>query len=420
MEPQSMKRSRGSAPGLKHLAFFEALAQNDESAPAFRAATAGLLALRLVDHWALAGPAMVEPESVSVSSVREAIMAMAANDPQREVLLGLINAMQTLHEVDLRAVLPRIFAYGGALERKALLALAADAYETVIRFGEDEDDGALVIDSYMRLGFCRRMLGQLAESDEVYATARQIAKRRRQPRLVLRSDMGRANVMMMRGNLPKAEQMFVEVCDASSRAGFTAEHAMALHMRAVVAQRRGQVTEAVCLAYDALKQTELPTERDRVLADIAAFFILLERHDSARDALLILDATAQTETIRADARVNMVALAARAGNREAFFRARQQVEPTSLSIECKVNFLIESARGFRSFGDEEAATELLEQARSLSATHGLNRSLFEADALLAKNSVVENTRRGEIPVLEEDPAAHVVQELRQMAAALPN
>ena len=87
-----MKRSRGSAPGLKHLAFFEALAENEESTPAFRAATAGLLALRLVDHWALAGPAMVEPESVSVSSVREAIMAMASNDPQREVLLGLINA----------------------------------------------------------------------------------------------------------------------------------------------------------------------------------------------------------------------------------------------------------------------------------------------------------------------------------------
>ncbi|HVT40473.1 MAG TPA: hypothetical protein VHE78_15630 [Gemmatimonadaceae bacterium] len=415
-----MKRSRGSAPGLKHLAFFEALAENEESTPAFRAATAGLLALRLLDHWALAGPTMVEPESLSVSSVREAIMAMASNDPQREVLLGLINAMQTLHEVDLRAVLPRIFAYAGALERRASLALAADAYETVIRYGEEEDDGALVIDSYLRLGFCRRMLGQLTESDEVYATARRIAKRRREHERLLRADMGRANVMMMRGNLPRAEEMFVEVCSTSARSGFVAEHAMALHMHAVVAQRRGRVTEAVCLAYEALKRTELPSERDRVLADIASAFILLERYDSARDALLVLDATAQTETIRADARVNMVALAARTGDRDSFFRARKQVEPMTLSVECEINFLIESARGLRLFGDDDSATGLLERARGLATTHGLNRSLFEADTLLAETGIPVSTTRGEIHVLGQDPAAHVVEELRQMAAGLLN
>ena len=135
-----MNRSRTSSPGLKHLAFFEALAETTENTPPYRAATAGLLALRLVDHWVLAGPAMVEPESVSVRSVREAIMAIESDDPQRESLLGLVNALQTPRAVDLQPILPRIFAYGRALEHRGNLALAADAYGSVVRFGDEELD----------------------------------------------------------------------------------------------------------------------------------------------------------------------------------------------------------------------------------------------------------------------------------------
>jgi tetratricopeptide (TPR) repeat protein len=414
-----MRSSRTSAPGLKHLAFFEALAESEESSSAYRAATAGLLTMRLVDHWVLAGPVMVEPESVSVKSVREAIMMIAANDPQREVLLGLVNAMQTLREVNLQPLLPRIYAYADTLERRGVLALAADAYESVIRFAEEEYDGTLIIDSYMRLGFCRRMLGVLTAADTAFATAGRIAKRRREPERVLRSDIGRANVMMMRGNLPKADEMLAAACRASAESGFAAEQAMALHMRAVVAQRRGRANDAVCMAYEALQLTEVPTERDRVLADIAAFFILLERYDAARDALLILDATAQTDNVRANARVNMVALASRTGDRALFTRARDLVERMTLPVEFEVNYWIESARGFSRFGEEEGANELLEKAKALAERHGLNRSVFEAEELLAKRgAIVSRATSGEIPY-EQDPAAHVAQELHQMAAQLP-
>ena len=84
------KRSGTSVPSLKHLAFFEALSEHDEKSPSALAATAGLLSLRMVDHWLLAGSIIVEPESVSVQSVRAAIMELPAADPLREVLLGLV------------------------------------------------------------------------------------------------------------------------------------------------------------------------------------------------------------------------------------------------------------------------------------------------------------------------------------------
>src|SRR6185437_103864 len=114
-----MKRTRTAALGLKHLAFFEAVGESEENSAKAYAATAGLLMLRLIDHWILAGPVMVEPESVSVRSVRNAIMQLESGDPSREILLGLVNAMQTVREVDIQPVLPRLFAYAGCLEKKA-------------------------------------------------------------------------------------------------------------------------------------------------------------------------------------------------------------------------------------------------------------------------------------------------------------
>jgi len=139
-----MKRARTQSLGLKHLPFFEAVGESEENSAKAHSATAGLLMLRLIDHWVLAGPVMVEPESVSVRSVRNAIMQLEANDPSREVLLGMINAMQTVREVDIPPVLPRLFAYAGCLEKRAELKLAADVYGTIARLAEEEYDADLL------------------------------------------------------------------------------------------------------------------------------------------------------------------------------------------------------------------------------------------------------------------------------------
>src|SRR5258708_19707822 len=101
-----MKRSRTMTPGLKHLAFFEAVGEAAENSPKAHSATAGLLMLRLIDHWVLAGPVMVEPESVSVKSLRNAIMQLDSKYPSRKVLLFLINTMHPIPELHIHPVLP--------------------------------------------------------------------------------------------------------------------------------------------------------------------------------------------------------------------------------------------------------------------------------------------------------------------------
>jgi hypothetical protein len=413
-----MKRSRTIAPGLKHLAFFEAVGEAAENSPKAHSATAGLLMLRLIDHWVLAGPVMVEPESVSVKSVRNAIMKLGATDPTREVLLGLINTMQTIREVDIQPILPRMFAYAGCLEKRTELSLASDVYGTIARLAEENFDADLLIDSFLRLGYCQRMMGALSEAEDSYSLAGKIAKRQKETARALRSQIGHAIVVMTRGNLPKADELLADIALESARAGFDAERARALHVQSTVAHRRGSLGGAVRLGYEALQLTAAPNERDLILGDIAAYFISMGRYQAARDALMILEATTTTELARVAARVNMVIIAARAGDESSFEGARARLEGLELTAEIEVNYLIESARGFRRFGEMTTAQELLERARELALAHSMNRSVFEVDEMLASVELPAELESGETRYADSDSAAEVELELRKMALAV--
>jgi tetratricopeptide (TPR) repeat protein len=402
--------------GLKHLPFFETLAEAEEGSAVALAATAGLLTLRLVDHWLLAGAVMVEPDSVSVQSVRRAIMALPTEDAEREVLLGLVNAMQSMRDARVESLMPRLAAYGAALEKRTAFKLAADVYETVARLGEDAFDGDLVVDAFLRLGYCRRTLGELNEAEGAYKEGGRLAKRRKETRRMLRARMGLANVLVMRGNLPKAESLYAEIQADAMSDECTPERAQALHGRSVIAQRSGRPAPAINLAYEALTLTESPAERERVLADLAAFLIVAERYDAARDALMILDVTAINEFVRHNTLINMVALAARSGDRQLFVDARMRLSGVDLAIEAKVNLLIESGRGFRAFDDESQAQGLLREAVTLSEQHGLNRSVIEAESLL-QMSPAPKPNGGPAPAWDASTAS-TEQGLRRMAAEL--
>jgi tetratricopeptide (TPR) repeat protein len=281
---------------LKHLPFFEVLASAPEGSAEARQATAGLLTLRMIDHWVLAGPAIVEPESVSVRSVRAAIMQLPAREPVREALLTVVNTMQMLRHVDLVPVLPRVFAYAQLLERHhGALPLAADGYESVIRLADAEFDAELVMDAMHRLSFCQRKLGQLDAATASSQAMSKLATRRKDRARQLRAKIGLGQVAMLREQYAQADTQFVEVEQAAERLELTRELAMATHNRAVVASRAGRTVDAVILAHRSLKATTDPVERDRVLGDLAAFLIQLEQYEAAIDALRIIEVTAASE-----------------------------------------------------------------------------------------------------------------------------
>jgi hypothetical protein len=122
--------------GLKHLPFFEAFGGSTKGTREGAIAESGLLMMRLIDHWILAGPAMVEPESASVRSNRNAAMAIPASSPYRPLMLGLVNEMQLRREVDVEAILPRLAEYAVLLDQEEWSKpLAADVRYTIERLG---------------------------------------------------------------------------------------------------------------------------------------------------------------------------------------------------------------------------------------------------------------------------------------------
>jgi hypothetical protein len=326
--------------------------------------------------------------------------------------------MQTLREVDIPPILPRLCAYAGCLEQRAELTLAADVYGTIVRLADEAYDGDLLLESLLRLAYCQRTLGALPEAERSYADVGRIAKKRKDVAGVMRAQIGIAVVALTRGNLPKAEEVLAHVATESARTGCRPEHARALHVQATVAYRRGALGGAVRLSYAALQLTEAPRERDLILADIAGYLIVTDRHAAAQDALMILDATAGSEVARLAARVNMVALGARAKNEGWFKSARTKIDAETLPAELRVNYLIESARGFRCFGDSDAATPLLEEARELATALQLNRSVFEVEEMLAERPTDVPATRGDIRVQDSDAAREVEEALRTMAAAV--
>ena len=149
-----MLHNRSALGGLKHVPFFEVIGREEEGSPRAHVATAGLLLLRLIDHWFLAGMVMVEPESQSIRSVRKAIAALPRECNHRDLLFGIVNTMQTSRIVDIEPVLPRLQAYARLLEYEEWTRpLASDVYHTArCLFLEQtaDDEPAAIFERLMR------------------------------------------------------------------------------------------------------------------------------------------------------------------------------------------------------------------------------------------------------------------------------
>lgn len=417
-----MKRNPHAQPTLKHLAFFEAVGASPEGSAEANAATAGLLVLRLIDHWTTIGSPMVEPDSVSIRSSRAAIMEIPALDPQREVLLGIVNTLQTMREVELGPVLPRLHAYATLLERRALNTLALDVYETIIRFSHDGYELELQYDALMRAGHCQSQLAQLDAAEATYAQAITLGKRMKSPERALRARMSAAVVPFMRGNFPKTRELF-DAIDADVRTARLEDDARrelqgTLHFaRSNMASRERKLDEALRHAHLALGLHRSTVDRERTLSQIAVIMLTAERWEAARTALTIVDLTTIREETRTVARVNLLSLAARTGNRVLFDHMLEQLSGRELPAQVQANLLIESARGHRLFDDPERAEELLHEAREFAVSHELNRSVFECDELLAGREPFPLPESG-TPVLEPKLRDTVETELKEELAQL--
>jgi tetratricopeptide (TPR) repeat protein len=402
---------------LPHLPFFEELAQSEENDPAWKEMTSGLVTLRLVDAWIEEGTHVVAGDSWSVKAVREAVGEIDAGSVVRGLLTSVLDAIVSLRTVDMHVVSPRLLAYARALDFQARWTLAADVYRTVIRHTSPAEDSDSVITAYTRLGFCLRNVNDLVAATTAYQTAEEVAHRYGDIMGVLQARLGDAQIASMRGNLPVAEAILDDTIREADKHHLAGMKSMALHERASLAHLQGDYESTVRLAHRALEGAQTQRERDRILGDLASAFYELGVRSAAREAHLILAATAQEQYVQWVSTISLMEIAADDGAVDAFERYRRQVQEQPLSPRLRAQFEQHVGHGYRQLGSPEAAREWLTGALAKAQALELNQLMFEIESELALVHVPIGTstaRRDYQPTAAVAEIAEAISELGRL------
>jgi len=370
---------------LPHYAFFEALARcENESCAEWRTTSAGLLTLRLFDDWVMEGGSAVSLDSWGLRCVRESIAAIDAGSSVRALLTSLVDSMQLARHARVAVVAPRLMAYARALQFDAKWALAADVYRTVLQNAEPAADTDVVIAANMQLGACMRVLAQWSEARGAYAAAAEVAAFTGDVSNVLKARIAEANVMMARGNLPSAEKILDSVIEGAEESGLTEIRAYALQDRGALARQRGHADQAVTYAYEALSLFESQVAKDRALSDLAVAFSDMGLVDAARDANLMLAATAQEQHTRWVATINLMELASLDHREPVFEQYRRELLAANLPATLAAHYLYYVGQGYRTFGRQDQARQALERAVAAASEHQINEVVIKAESALTE------------------------------------
>lgn len=404
-------------PMLRHLPFFEALASMEEGSSDWRVTSAGVLTLRLFDAWVDEGRSVIAADALGARSVRDAIAAVDPRVSTRALLQSVLDAMEAVPSVRVATVAPRLMAYARALQFDGRWSLAADVYRTVLAVAHPVEDADVVVTANMQLGASLRVLAEWGEAALAYASAGQIAGLTGDIMNVLRSRIAEANLAIDRGNLPEAEGILDETLERANHPTLGEVHALALHERGRVAHLRGDSNLSMKMLHQALRGYKDPRMRDRALGDIANAFLELGVRTAARDAYLILAATAQEQYVRWGATINLMEIASLDGREPVFEQYRRELADVALPASMAAVYHFYVGQGYRLFGRDELAATSLERAIEIAAQHRLNQVLIKAEASLmeVRSGRTIAAQAAAEPTPELTPVAGAIREMRALA-----
>jgi tetratricopeptide (TPR) repeat protein len=410
-------------PMIRHQVYFDTLGSMREDSASWRSVFAGLSVLRLVDTYGSTGPTTNPANWAQLHAVRTAIEEMNEGDAVRGVLTCVLEEITTRNKID-DTVCAALMGYGRALDYEASWGLATDVFSTVAMLAKPERNARLAVEAHVAVGGAARRNGEWETSARAYSQAAYLADTMGDHPGVLTVQIGIANTYLAKGNLPQAETILDDVIVQARDRSLHEIQGRALHSRAALASRSGEHAEALKLAYEALNLTVRPAERDIVLEDIAAMFTQLGMYAPARDAHLVLTATAQTKLVRWSATLNLMELAGLDGMETEFDGYARELARAPLGPWIRSHYLLFLGEGFNRFGRHEAAVQALEEAVSFAEANQIHQTAFKAqDALVSVRSKSGTTTafKAAPTWVPEDVGtiARALSELRRTALAAP-
>ena len=336
---------------------------------------------------------------------------MPAGLPARAILMSALDALTTARSGDMHAVAPRLMAYARSLDLDAKWSLAADVYETVIAHAHPEEESEIAVNALLRRGYCLHELSEFSEATSSFKTAAELAHRHKDMIGMLRARIGEAKIVVARGNLPEADAIYGEAAALAEQHNLIEVRSMATHGRAFIAHTRGEFDLAIRFAYDALRDSVKESERDRILNDLAGSFYMLGVKSAARDAFLILAATAREQYQRWAATINLMELSAEDGMELQFERYRQQLGSAELPPILLTQYELHVGTGYQMLGDNDAARSWFERALETASQHSFNQFVFAAEVAIRESA---SPRKERTPA----PAFDIPRDVERIASEL--
>jgi tetratricopeptide (TPR) repeat protein len=406
----------GSRRQLPHLAYLEALADTEDDTPRWHSLTAGYAALQLFDLWVEHDCGSVPPSDLELRRVRRRLEVVPSGDPVRRCLTQLVDVMDrsgAVRGVDQQRLrgyeVGRILAaYGKLLQYESSWSLSRDVHETLIGYAWGADDVDRLLDSMLMVGFCHRMLGQLDEARDAYLVLREAASELRSEQYLLLSELGFAKIAIQRGNLPAAAGMLDRILTDTEASEHVGVRSKALMDRARVASQLGDLTTAAILGHQALEATTDPSARDRILINIGMTLPHLGLRAEARDAFLVVGASAQEAAVRWMAQINLMELAYLDHREPTFEQYRRALAGVDLPPYIETVYHEARAHGYCTFGHFGEATDAFRRMLDVAERHGLNEFVVKAErALEDVEHVVPPLRAGERPEVAGERASDI-------------
>jgi tetratricopeptide (TPR) repeat protein len=204
-----------------HIPFFHALSRCPPDSVDWRATTAGLLTVRLVDRRLSTRP----PTWRETRRVRRAIQAVDRASPLYPGLTALFAAVSSMWRPRRHRIVEALHAYAESLFSIDEMDLAADVYETVIAYSAQLPIAA---EAYEHAGEALRSLGRYDEAAQRFREGRALALTRGDVVGELRMRIAEASVASRRGRIGEAHAILAETIGAAERAGLLHVRALAL------------------------------------------------------------------------------------------------------------------------------------------------------------------------------------------------
>ena len=356
----------------------------------------------------------VELESVlyRASGVRREVDTIPADDPERILWEGVVDAVEVERPAELARVLLEL---GNLVERSGHLFGAREFHRTAYDVAVIAGDSASTVEAArFHARTCRR-LGDLVESERWYSTALEISRARGEARTVSVVLDGLANTFREMGQTARARAVVVEGMEVAR--GMDDRYALASGHHTMLALDKDDKnwSDAIVNGWAAFGMYPETYHQTLALLDLAGVFVETGQYRSAEDAYLVVRDLAPNQPAAIMAQVALTLVAAIQDDAEGFDARWRDVAPMdweSLAPTFRGEVMLTLARAFATIGRKDEARSWLERTSVLAEVHALTH-LAEGTSKLRGDLDLPSEEPTVFPELAER-ASRVVTELRQL------